>query len=79
MTWDIEPQEDGGSLLTVTTSGLVEGSKMAAEFSGGVVFIVSGLKTYVETGAADVRTGRGRLSKIERAGSGPLADPAFER
>jgi uncharacterized protein YndB with AHSA1/START domain len=51
MTWDIEPQEDGGSLLTVTTSGLVEGSKMAAEFSGGVVFIVSGLKTYVETGA----------------------------
>jgi uncharacterized protein YndB with AHSA1/START domain len=51
MTWDIEAQDDGGSLLTVTTSGLVEGSKMATEFSGGIVYIVSGLKTYVETGA----------------------------
>jgi hypothetical protein len=51
MTWDIEPQDDGGSLLTFTTSGLVEGSKMATEFSGGIVYIVSGLKTYVETGA----------------------------
>jgi uncharacterized protein YndB with AHSA1/START domain len=51
MTWDIEPQDDGGSLLTVTTSGLVEGSKMATDFTGGIVYIVSGLKTYVETGA----------------------------
>ena len=24
---------------------------MAAEFSGGIVYIVSGLKTYLETGA----------------------------
>ena len=51
MTWEIEPQDDGGSLLTVTTSGIVEGSRMAAEFSGGIVYIVSGLKTYLETGA----------------------------
>ncbi|HET9344913.1 MAG TPA: SRPBCC domain-containing protein [Candidatus Limnocylindrales bacterium] len=51
MAWEIEPQDDGGSKLTVTTSGLVEGSKMAAEFGGGIVYIVSGLKTYVETGA----------------------------
>ena len=51
MLWDIEPQANGGSKLTVTTSGLVPGTKIATEFSGGIVFIVSGLKTYVETGA----------------------------
>jgi hypothetical protein len=51
MLWDIEAQDDGGSKLTVTTSGLVAGSKIAEEFSGGIVYIVSGLKTYVETGA----------------------------
>jgi uncharacterized protein YndB with AHSA1/START domain len=51
MTWAIEPTEDGSSKLTVTTAGLVAGSKMAEEFSGGIVYIVSGLKTLVETGA----------------------------
>jgi uncharacterized protein YndB with AHSA1/START domain len=50
-TWRIDPQEDGSSKLTVTTSGLVAGSKTAEEFSGGIVYIVSGLKTFVETGA----------------------------
>jgi uncharacterized protein YndB with AHSA1/START domain len=49
--WEIEPQEDGSSKLTVTTSGLTAGSKIAEEFSGGMVFIVSGLKTFLETGA----------------------------
>ena len=51
MTWAIEPTNDGSSKLTVTTAGLIAGSKMAEEFSGGIVFIVSGLKTLVETGA----------------------------
>jgi uncharacterized protein YndB with AHSA1/START domain/DNA-binding transcriptional ArsR family regulator len=51
MTWAIEPSETGGSKLTVTTAGLVPGTKMAEEFSGGIVYIVSGLKTLVETGA----------------------------
>jgi uncharacterized protein YndB with AHSA1/START domain len=51
MTWTVEPSEDGGSKLTVT-SALVPGSKIAGEFSGGVVFVVSGLKTLLETGAA---------------------------
>ena len=51
MTWEIEAKDDGGTKLTVTTGGLVAGSKMDAEFSDGIVFIVSGLKTYVETGA----------------------------
>ncbi len=49
MTWSIEPSEDGGSRLTVT-SALIQGSKTEAEFSGGVVYIVSGLKTFLETG-----------------------------
>jgi uncharacterized protein YndB with AHSA1/START domain len=51
MLWDVEPQEDGSSKLTVTTSGLVAGTKIAEEFAGGIVYIVSGLKTLVETGS----------------------------
>jgi uncharacterized protein YndB with AHSA1/START domain len=51
MTWEIEPTDDGeGSKLTVVTSGLKAGSKTESEFTGGIVYIVSGLKTYVETG-----------------------------
>jgi uncharacterized protein YndB with AHSA1/START domain len=51
MTWAIEPgeSEDAPSRLTVT-SALAPGSKTEGEFSGGVVFIVSGLKTALETG-----------------------------
>jgi uncharacterized protein YndB with AHSA1/START domain len=49
MTWEVEPGEDGGSKLTVT-SALTPGSKAAGEFSGGIVYIVSGLKTFIETG-----------------------------
>jgi uncharacterized protein YndB with AHSA1/START domain/DNA-binding transcriptional ArsR family regulator len=51
MTWEVEGTEDGGSKLTVT-SALKPGSKTAEEFSGGVVYIVSGLKTFIETGQA---------------------------
>jgi uncharacterized protein YndB with AHSA1/START domain/DNA-binding transcriptional ArsR family regulator len=50
MTWELEPQGPA-TKLTVTTAGLREGSRMAEEFSGGIVHIASGLKTYVETGA----------------------------
>ena len=50
MTWAIEPREDGGPTRLTVTSALVPGSKTEAEFSGGVVFIVSGLKTFLETG-----------------------------
>ena len=49
MTWFVEPTDDGGSRLTVT-SGLVPGSATAGQFGDGVVYIVSGLKTLVETG-----------------------------
>ncbi len=51
MTWALEATDDGGTKLMVTTAGLVAGSKMAEEFSGGIVYIVSGLKTFVETGS----------------------------
>ena len=49
MTWAVEPTADGGSKLTVT-SVLKSGSKSAEEFAAGIVYIVSGLKTFVETG-----------------------------
>ena len=49
MAWVLEAQGES-TKLTVTTSGLVEGSRTAADFAGGIVYIVSGLKTLVETG-----------------------------
>ena len=50
MSWEIEPAGDGVSKLTVVTSGMAEGGAVHGEFPGGIVYIVSGLKTYVETG-----------------------------
>ena len=49
MTWEVEATDDGGSKLTVT-SALKLGSKSAEGFTSGIVYIVSGLKTFVETG-----------------------------
>jgi len=49
MAWVLEA-EGASTKLTVTTAGLVEGSRTATDFSGGIVYIVSGLKTFVETG-----------------------------
>ncbi len=51
MTWAVEPGEDGGPTRLTVTSALIPGSATEAEFKGGVVYIVSGLKTYLETGA----------------------------
>lgn len=50
MTWAVEPVGPGVSKLTVTTAGMTEGGVVEREFGGGIVFIVSGLKTYLETG-----------------------------
>ena len=50
MTWEIEPAGGGVSKLTVITAGAVEGGRVQADFAGGIVHIVSGLKTLVETG-----------------------------
>ena len=51
MTWAVEPADGGLTRLTVT-SALIPGSRTESEFSGGVVFIVSGLKTFLEAGVA---------------------------
>jgi uncharacterized protein YndB with AHSA1/START domain len=53
MIWAIEPGEsDGDPCRLVVTSKLTRGSKVESEFTGGVVYIVSGLKTVVETGGS---------------------------
>jgi hypothetical protein len=52
MTWEVEPAGEGVSKLTVTTSGMVADGHVIAEFPEGLVYIVSGLKTYLETGAS---------------------------
>lgn len=49
MTWEIEPQ-GAATRLTVVTAGLREGSRFADQFREGIAFILSGLKTLVETG-----------------------------
>jgi uncharacterized protein YndB with AHSA1/START domain len=48
VTWEIEPQEGGYCKFTATQDGL--GAKSAEHVSGGWPFIVSGLKTLLETG-----------------------------
>jgi len=48
MAWVLEAAGEA-TKLTVTTSGLKPGSKTAEEFAGGIVYIVSGLKTVIET------------------------------
>jgi uncharacterized protein YndB with AHSA1/START domain len=51
MTWAIEPGEgDGAPTRLVVTTAIVPGSRVEAEFPGGNAFIVSGLKTFLETG-----------------------------
>jgi uncharacterized protein YndB with AHSA1/START domain len=50
MIWAVEATDDGGSRLTVT-SAFIPGSKTADGFTDGIAYIVSGLKTLVETGA----------------------------
>jgi uncharacterized protein YndB with AHSA1/START domain len=53
VTWEIEPQEGGFSLLTVTHDRLEDSPKTAASVSGvGWMFVLSGLKTVLETGAS---------------------------
>jgi uncharacterized protein YndB with AHSA1/START domain/DNA-binding transcriptional ArsR family regulator len=49
MTWEITPAGEA-SKLTVITDDLVPGSATASQFEGGIVYIVSALKTLLETG-----------------------------
>jgi uncharacterized protein YndB with AHSA1/START domain len=52
VTWEIEPQDGGYCKLTVTHDRLEGAPKTAANVSGaGWMFVLSGLKTLLETGA----------------------------
>ncbi len=48
VTWEIEPHEDGYCKFTAVHEGL--GPKAAEQVQGGWPYIVSGLKTLLETG-----------------------------
>jgi uncharacterized protein YndB with AHSA1/START domain len=51
VSWLVEPQEGGEyTKLTVTHDQLDNAPKTAANVSGGWMFIISGLKTAIETG-----------------------------
>jgi uncharacterized protein YndB with AHSA1/START domain/DNA-binding transcriptional ArsR family regulator len=50
VTWEIDPQPGGISKLTVIHDQLEGSPKTAASVSGGWMFIISGLKTLLETG-----------------------------
>jgi uncharacterized protein YndB with AHSA1/START domain len=51
VTWEIEPQEDGTTLLTLVHDQLEGAPKTAESVSGtGWMYVLSGLKTLLETG-----------------------------
>jgi uncharacterized protein YndB with AHSA1/START domain len=50
VTWEIEPQDGGVTKLTVVHDQLEAAPKTAAGVSGGWMFVLSGLKTLLETG-----------------------------
>ena len=51
MTWLVEAGAAPGTTMLTVTSALVPGSPIEADFTSGIVHIVSGLKTLLETGA----------------------------
>lgn len=50
VTWEIEPQDGGVTTLTVVHDKLEGAPKTAANVAGGWMFILSSLKTLLETG-----------------------------
>ena len=50
VTWEIEPQDGGITKLTVVHDELEAAPKTAASVAGGWMYILSGLKTLLETG-----------------------------
>ena len=52
VTWEIEPEEGGYCTLTLTHDRLDGAPRTAASVSGrGWMFVLSGLKTLLETGS----------------------------
>jgi len=50
VTWEIEPQDGGFTRVTVVHDQLEESLKTAESVSGGWSYVLSGLKTLLETG-----------------------------
>jgi uncharacterized protein YndB with AHSA1/START domain len=50
VTWEIEPQDGGFSKLTVVHDQLEGAPKTAESVAGGWMYVLSGLKTLLETG-----------------------------
>ena len=50
VTWEIEPQDGGITKLTVVHDQLEAAPKTAKNVAGGWMYILSGLKTLLETG-----------------------------
>jgi uncharacterized protein YndB with AHSA1/START domain len=50
VTWEIEPQDGGITRLTVVHDQLEGAPKTAESVAGGWMYVLSGLKTLVETG-----------------------------
>jgi uncharacterized protein YndB with AHSA1/START domain len=50
VTWEIEAKDDGTSLLRVAHDQLEGAPKTAASVAGGWMWVLSGLKTLLETG-----------------------------
>ena len=50
VTWEIEPQDGGVTKLTVIHDQLEGAPKTAESVAGGWMFVLSGLKTLLETG-----------------------------
>ncbi len=50
VSWEIEPQEGGVSKLTVVHDQLERAPKTAENVAGGWMYILSGMKTLLETG-----------------------------
>jgi uncharacterized protein YndB with AHSA1/START domain len=50
VTWEVEPQDGGVTRLTLVHDRLEGAPKTAASVAGGWMFVLSGLKTLLETG-----------------------------
>ncbi len=50
VSWEIEPQDGGFTKLTVVHDSLEQAPKTALSVAGGWSFVLSGLKTLLETG-----------------------------
>jgi hypothetical protein len=50
VSWEIEPQDGGVSKLTVVHDQLERAPKTAENVAGGWMYVLSGMKTLLETG-----------------------------